>query len=473
LANFNAALDLPRSNLLGDKDLSDTHDDKIQYHQSIIMDKHFYTAQIIRFTAASISLICSSIMAIMISISEDGFTKPYRRIIFGLSVSDILQSVGIIVSPFAAPRGTPGSTWAVGNTSSCEAVGFILTAGGTMLPMYTFMLTSYFLLRVKYKMTIKDYAKKVEWKFHAFIIIWNVTSSIIALVQDSYNSARAGSLCTMREYPLNCHSDPEVAGQCVRGEDSRKYSMILVFVPGLTSLIGMIVSLVILNVYVAEHERIHTNSENSSFCCQKITQTIKHLFCFGAPPEVDGSEPPAPVQSQECIRQRSYARAALIQSSLYLISFSVTYFFLAFDYLFYVVSNGDNPNWTFLPISIFWPIGGLFNIMVYTRPKVLSLMDRHPDFPKFVLFLLVVVSGGEAPEEAAIEAALRSLELEQAAAPGAVTSGNNMEEVFDDDLPSNACFDRDRRVLSSDLSLSQGDERKKSGFFASTMSLDP
>jgi hypothetical protein len=151
----------------------------------------------------------------------------------------------------------------------------------------------------------------------------------------------------------------------------------------------------------------------------------------------------------------------------------VTYFFLAFDYLFYVVSNGDNPNWTFLPISIFWPIGGLFNIMVYTRPKVLSLMDRHPDFPKFVLFLLVVVSGGEAPEEAAIEAALRSLELEQAAAPGAVTSGNNMEEIYDDDLPSNACFDRDRRVLSSDLSLSQSDERKKSGFWASTMSLDP
>lgn len=437
------------------------------------MDKQFYTAQIIRFTTASISLICSSIMAIMISISEDGFTKPYRRIIFGLSVSDILQSVGFIASPFAAPRGTPGSTWAVGNTSSCEAIGFIFTAGGTMLPMYTFMLTSYFLLRVKYKMTIKDYAKKVEWKFHAFIIIWNVTSSIIALRQDLYNPTRAGSLCTMRECPLNCHSDLELAGQCDRGEGSRKFSMILVFIPTLTSFIGMVVSLVILNVYVVEHEIIYTNIKNSSSCCQKRAQTIKNLFWFGAPPpEVDGSEPPVPVQSRECIRQRSNARAALVQSSLYLISFSVTYFFIAFDYLYYVVSNGDNPNWTFLPISIFLPIGGLLNIMVYTRPKVLSLMDRYPDFPKFVLFLLVVVSGGEAPEEAAIEAALRSLELEQAAAPGGVSSGNNMEEVYDDDLPSNVCFDIDR-VLSSDLSLSQSDERKKSGFWASTMSLDP
>ena len=48
--------------------------------------------------------------------------------------------------------------------------------------------------------------------------------------------------------------------------------------------------------------------------------------------------------------------------------------------------------------SIIYPIGGMFNILVYTRPKVLSLRRRrHAGYSWFKAFVMVVRAGGVVP----------------------------------------------------------------------------
>jgi hypothetical protein len=53
-------------------------------------------------------------------------------------------------------------------------------------------------------------------------------------------------------------------------------------------------------------------------------------------------------------------------------------------------------------ISIFWPLGGLFNILIYTRPKVSKLRRMVPTFehyPWFIMFIVILFSGGDVPTE--------------------------------------------------------------------------
>ena len=52
--------------------------------------------------------------------------------------------------------------------------------------------------------------------------------------------------------------------------------------------------------------------------------------------------------------------------------------------------------------SIFWPLGGFFNILIYTRPKVSAVRIMRPEHAHsswFTIFLLVVISGGEVPTD--------------------------------------------------------------------------
>ena len=55
--------------------------------------------------------------------------------------------------------------------------------------------------------------------------------------------------------------------------------------------------------------------------------------------------------------------------------------------------------WSFWCISIFWPLGGFFNILIYTRPKVSRYKDSNPEYSRLYVFLIIVLSGGEVPTE--------------------------------------------------------------------------
>ena len=60
---------------------------------------------ILQTSAASISFLSSSLMAMSIAwFGNTGLSSPYRRIIFGLSISDIFQSFAFLSGPFAVPR---------------------------------------------------------------------------------------------------------------------------------------------------------------------------------------------------------------------------------------------------------------------------------------------------------------------------------------------------------------------------------
>ena len=66
-------------------------------------------ANIVKCIFSLLSLAASSTIVHMIRFSPRGLKSPYSRIIFGLSIGDIIQSLGVFLGVFAVPKDTPES----------------------------------------------------------------------------------------------------------------------------------------------------------------------------------------------------------------------------------------------------------------------------------------------------------------------------------------------------------------------------
>jgi len=101
----------------------------------------YYSIQI---SMGLISSLASFLIILSVCFSKARLGTPYRRIIFFISISDLLLSLGLATGPFATPVDTPTALWAIGNTQTCEANGFIFVAGQLGVTLYTTMLGIYF-----------------------------------------------------------------------------------------------------------------------------------------------------------------------------------------------------------------------------------------------------------------------------------------------------------------------------------------
>jgi len=99
---------------------------------------------------------------------------------------------------------------------------------------------------------------------------------------------------------------------------------------------------------------------------------------------------------------RHYRRQFFIQASLYVLAYASTHSFAWIRMV--VVTKKQEPGSVFILLtSIVYPLGGLFNILVYTRPKVLSHRRNNPEDSWFRAFILVVRAGGVVPAAVDVE----------------------------------------------------------------------
>lgn len=96
-----------------------------------------------------------------------------------LSASDVVFSLGMLLSPFLSPRDTVlRPAFSMGNTQSCEFAGYLFIMGMVAVPSYTLFLTYYFLRRVKYsRVTQRTFALKEEKVLHCCLHYFYISIS--------------------------------------------------------------------------------------------------------------------------------------------------------------------------------------------------------------------------------------------------------------------------------------------------------
>lgn len=98
-------------------------------------------------------------------------------------------------------------------------------------------------------------------------------------------------------------------------------------------------------------------------------------------------------------RRLILTKQAFHQSALYILAFFIVLYLAPIIGIFQlqVANILEEPEWRFWLSSLITPLGGIFNILIYTRPKVLKLRERYPDVIWIRLFVVIVLTGGEIP----------------------------------------------------------------------------
>ncbi len=444
----------------------------------------------LQMTSASISFLSSSCIAGGIIQLDGGLTSPYRRIIFGLSASDILQSLCLLTGPWAPPKSTPTAFWAVGNYHTCRLNGlfFVFASGAT--PMYMLGLCVYTTLKIKRNISDRTFSKKIEKFMHFLIISSNLSIVFFGLFTKTINSAINGAVCMFSTMPTGCRSFPQLFGEC--DQSIERYVPTLIHFSSLgiplSCLFGIICCMILicgeifrktkslerttralrLSKEIADCTKLpvivippsseagggHSEASQSreknlqpivpSYYADRIKRngTIFHEEENAVKSSQRGADLLAPKDSQpdrKCspgvgvsvadinntrlrlqlqqdddssndeidsslqekhnpsiLISRSYRIEIMVQAVYFVLAFFITFVcFWTAQIMF--VSEKIPPNFLLVGVSIFYPLGGFFNVLVYCRPKIRIFRLRNPQYSWLRAFWYIIKAGGDAP----------------------------------------------------------------------------
>jgi hypothetical protein len=316
----------------------------------------------------------------------------YRRLIFGMSVFDLIQSMSQAFSSGPIPA---GSMWgSYGNDITCDLQGFTTVIGGYGSMLYSLSLSVYF-ISVMSDMPERRIKKYLEPIIHTVAISAPTAVGVYLYIRQFYNPS--GTICWVV---------PQELGDClVNGEISSKECMItwkhlidlvviLLFYPKLLIFAGNCIALFIIwYMDFAESKRRsdffksalsgdrHRNSQMSS----QGTRTGGSGDPTGPLAQRLSRPSKATLQRRKTLTKRAIA---------YIVGFIVTYIF-SFVNRFLQISGNEPHHILGLLSRFFVPLQGFFNLLIYTYPHVVSYRQNNTGSTYFQALLEVLKSGGD------------------------------------------------------------------------------
>jgi hypothetical protein len=273
-------------------------------------------------------------------------------------------------------------------------------------------------------MSDRAFARKYEKPLHVFIFGWSFIGALVALITDNLNSVPGGDTCFISSSPVKCEIDPLV--ECQRGKHSATYAMVISYVPNIFSFLG--ISVCMARIACKVH---HMGRLSSIFHRRGLAQSTGGLFSpndfgntavstqeetkksffkvfvsavynrFVTLPAIASSNEGEEVRNEIVTRSEAIARARIRdtyqQAILYVLSFFLVYLWPYIFGIHQLVGGRELPFAVAMLFYIFYPLGGFFNILVYTRLKVAIVKRRNPEFIWIRCFWEVIKAGGDAP----------------------------------------------------------------------------
>ena len=366
-----------------------------------------------QISSASLSLLASSAIAIAIFRSDDGLSSPYRRIILGLSLSDILQSIAVLTGPFAVPSFTPTpiAQWAIGNNASCQTNGFLFNFASISTPLYMFGLCLYTVLKIKTNITDERFARTVEKPLHWFIVLSSGSIAVAGIITKSVNSSILGNFCTFAVFPTGCRQRPDIFGECdpkqVRNVNFFLFTATLA-VP-FACFFGIILCMGAISCHIIKKNRIL--GRRARFTTQlRSRSSARHEDNDSDDDDNDNSlrkdrdrtsvavlEAKSLQQNRSQDKIRLYSREIITQAFYFVISYVMTFSFFWALYITILVGK-QPPTFLVYTAAYFYPLCGFFNVLVYTRPKISRYRIENTDASWFRAFWIVVKAGADVPD---------------------------------------------------------------------------
>lgn len=254
---------------------------------------------------------------------RDTLSKTKHRLLLGMSIMDILNSIAYAFAAYPIPEDAPSTNNVYGNkgnTSTCEAQGFFIQLGFSV-PLYSCALCVYFLLVIQFGKTNTYISKIYEPVMHSVAILYPLITSCVGLALDLYNSNN--TMCWIEPYPYKCEFKNDVP--CSRGIHSYRYQYIF---GGSILIISFLITLLSMVAIVYKVWKLQRSLQSTDFRETKET-----------------------------------GRQALLYIAAFLITWTWGVSIVIIEQAGYSAPNG-----IIYFFSLFQPMQGFWNVLVYLRP---------------------------------------------------------------------------------------------------------
>jgi hypothetical protein len=362
-----------------------------------------------------LSAICSGLLLYVIfSDAKRKLQHVYHRALVGFSIIDMIVSVVYAASSLPVPKGTPGTFGAIGNWTTCQISGFLLQFS-LSLGMYWAFICLYYVSLVRYRVREKSLIP-YEVCVHVMAFLVPLTLGIILVNLNMYNPTNiiAGH-CFVNCYPANCLRVENV--ECERGEHYFTWSVVTIIPVAIA--FPIVVFSTILTCQAVRKTQMRQNRWNFSSSSLVLPENVH---------SVDQDLESTTANNNNSLRGRGLhqslawtrsmrmlmlrtnsvtnnnnniafmmetTRQVYIQSFLYIASYfaaSIPYILIQISTLFL---DGVQANrryyfsWTVL-VKIFLPSTGIWNFLIYCRPRVMSLRKQNPEASALALLRHII-----------------------------------------------------------------------------------
>jgi hypothetical protein len=361
-----------------------------------------------------ISFIASLTLITTILRSNLKLSTVYRRLIFGISVADLVQSISQATSSAPMPA---GSVWgAIGNDLTCELQGFFTILGAIGAMLYSLSLCIYFLLVVKFEMSELKIKTRVEPFLHAFPILYALVCAIYTYANQNF--APAGTNCWINDNPPNCEADPDV--DCISTGNTSVIRWVAIAGPFFSSFVASVLIMGMIWHSLYSQTKRSQSYHQSSLVQPRVTITTLDtekarkpgLFtsctsctkCFDGKKSGHAAQVPfSPLAARLSRPSRASVqrlRDVSKRASAYIIGYLATYFFSLVYRMIDTYGGGPAavPFFVIFGSRFTFPLQGFFNVLIYTYPHVISCRRDHPEYSWIRCFITVVKHGGDSDQ---------------------------------------------------------------------------
>ncbi len=337
---------------------------------------------ITRHISGAISVVASVTLMWTILRSHVGLSSTMQRLLFGLCVSDVLSSSANMLATIMVPKDFEYMfPWVYGNGTTCTFQGFCHVWGLNSGLLYNCSICIYYLAIVKYNVKDEVIRKRIEPYLHAFSICYPLTGAIIGVATQSLN--QYGQICSFRQYrPLHCIfcDDGEVPEgfdlPCGRGSTAN----LLIHVFGNTILAGtpiiITVTMVLMYRAVAKIQKRNNRYGRTSIIANLNNADDTSRFC-----KIMHCLVPCMTKSDTAPTRRGKQQNGKKNILIRAFAYNGAWFLSFLPFIIHRISSFAGirripPSFFFID-SIFQPLQGLFNFLIYTYPKVVQEKKKN------------------------------------------------------------------------------------------------
>ena len=311
---------------------------------------------IIPTVTGSISLFASSlIISIIVRSDRNRITANYHRIIFCMSLADVVSSLAVALTTIPMPVDVNEvynfDGIAYGTTITCDIQGVAYVFGTIFVFLTNGYLTLYYLLTIRYNVSSRVVSQFLEPCALIGSLAVSIAFPMILLKNEMINPVPFISWCNTGNYPYDCHLDEEV--DCIRGREAPATTWwFLGFT--LCGTLFHLISLTVIVLTVYKREKLQETASSS-----RQTRGDQESQ------EIGGAQ-----QGQRYNEATTIAKQAI----MYFAAYVTTQSFVP------NLASRSNTSVTLQILSIiFKPLQGLFNAMIFIHHKVHMLRQIKAD----------------------------------------------------------------------------------------------